>query len=386
MKINKLMDLLIVMVLFVGVFVCIQPVSAISIDEITEESTYIAENGDIIFVPGDDATKNRRELNKWLRTEGEKTIVFPAGSTTKIDTFLNVTNKTTIIATGATIIQTTDGRGILHHDVDEDNYKACENVTINGGVWKNAVNKSVNTMFRFCHATNVKLENMDIKLNYQGHGIEFIACKECEVVGCKVVAVNKSTKKSNSVEEAIQIDIATPQTAPGVYKANGNAKFLKGQTCQDITVKNCVISGSRGLCCNAATNKSNIHKNIVIQGNTITGYTAEGLMLLNTAGVTVKNNTVTCKSKRNDYYSDGIHMTFIAKTDKAKGYKNVFEKNTVYGNYYGIDIVSKTGSMHGTITLKNNKVYSHKGKGYAIHLYKPAIKKLIMNNNKSGKW
>ena len=389
MKSKKLMSFLMVMALFVGTLTCTLPVSAISIDEIKEESTYIAENGDIIFVPVDDAAKNRRELNKLLGSDDKKTLIFPAGSTTKLDTFLNVGDNTTIIATDATIIQTKDGRGILHHVVDKDNFKACKNVTISGGVWKNAVNKKLNSMFRFCHATNIKLKNMNIELNYQGHGIELIACKQCEVIGCKVVAENKSTKKSDSVEEAIQIDIATPKTAPGIYK-NGNGKMLKGQTCQDITVKNCIISGSRGLCCNAATTepkfKNNIHKNIVIQGNTITGCISEGLTLLNTAGVTVKNNIITSKSKRNNFYADGIHMTLLGKTEKAKKYKNVFEKNTVYGKYYGIDIASSSGSMHGPVTLKNNKVYSSKGKGYAIHLYKPVIKKLIQKNNKSAKW
>ncbi len=296
---------------------------------------------------------------------------------------------TTILATGATIVQTKSGAGVIANDVDGYHYDAVKNVTIDGGTWKCKHTSKSCSMMRFAHGYNIKLKNVTVQCNYQGHGVELIACKKVTVDGCNLQAVNNSTKSKTSQEEMLQIDLATPRTAPGVYKETKNKKYVNGQTCHNIKILNSTISGSRGVCANFAAHESKFknkyHTNITISGCTITGNSAEAVALFNAVGVTLQNNTIKTKSTRTSTaYANGITMILQGKYSKSAKYKTIIQNNKVYGGNKGISIASKSSSRYGVTKIKKNKVYvkKHKKNGISVS----SCKKVKNKSNKISKW
>ena len=81
-----------------------------------------------------------------------------------------------------------------------------------------------------------------------------------------------------------------------MWNETGNEKLVKGQTCSNITIKDCEISGGRGVCANYASKENKylgkFHDKIIIENCKITGETAEGVALFNTLNSTVKNNII----------------------------------------------------------------------------------------------
>lgn len=346
--------------------------------------------GRLLFTPTGDAAMDARIIEYYLNNDKQKTMVFMEGTTVNVSQALDIGSNTTIIANNATIVQTLDGRGLLQHPVKGNKYNAISNVKIIGGTWRNQENSKQNTLLRFVHGRNITLEGVTVSTNFRSHGVALVSCKDVVVDGCTIVAENEDTKSSGSVEEALQIDIATPKTAPGIYRETGKKSFVNGQTCENITITNSVIYGSRGLSTNYAGKEkefyNRFHKNITITGCTITGTSTEALALLNAIGCTVKDNTVKTLSRMPDSHSDGIHFVLIGKTKTAQKYRNVFTGNTVYGNYYGIDITSKNGSKNGTVVVRDNTVYCRKGKGRCLHIVKKYCKKIEQANNLCQSW
>lgn len=194
----------------------------------------------------------------------------------------------------------------------------------------------------------------------------------------------------NSVEEALQIDVATPKTAPPLVQYG--SQYVKGQTCKNIKILNNTIEGSRGLCVNfdGSGNKKYInkfHDKITIIGNTMTGYTAEGCVIYNTLNAVVKNNKITTHSKRKTKsYAVGLNITLQGKAPKKKMKKArlTVTGNTVYGVRQGIQLFSMTSSRYKKAVVTGNQCYAPKKKS-AIALNKRAARKIVNKNNKMYK-
>ena len=325
----------------------------------------VKNTGTYVFINQRDPHLNGQALVYLLRDDVQKKIVLPAVRI-ETDRGLTIGSNKTILANGATVFQTNPQKQIINNDCDKLNYKSVENVKIQGGRWEIADNDRMlrdTSTIRFNHGSNIKLVNMDIATNYRSHGIEIIACKDVTISGCTVKA--SGTPASNCLEEAVQIDIATPATAPTV--AAFGSKFVQGQTCENITVKNCTISGGRGICCNKTATEgkryhSFYHKNITITGCNLTGVTSEALCLHNTYGVTVKNNTIMSKGSRiNSTYSIGMNMGTFGYAD-ASSRPNLIERNKIYGGMYGMVIRSYEGtSKFGSTVVRSNEFYCKKG-------------------------
>lgn len=349
------------------------------------------EQGRMIYHPVGDANTDGHALEYLLGNDNEKTLVITAGQTVTVDQVVDIGSNTTIIATGAEIIQEQDGTGVIKHYVDGGNYNAIENVTIVGGKWRNRVNSGVCTMLRFAHGKNLHFQGLDIQSNYTGHGLELIACKNVVVDKCRIIAANEKTRKKNVREEALQIDLATPLTAPGVLKETGNKAYVQGQVSRNITVSDCTIKGSRGISVNFpgkernSSYMNNFHTNITIKGCHVTGVNAEAISLFNAVGCTVKNNVAKTKSGlKSQPYSDAIHLILMGKNKISTKYKNKIINNKAYGNYYGIEVTSKKGCKYGETAVKGNKIYSRQGKKRCLcvkYCTKSAIK-----GNKLYKW
>lgn len=344
--------------------------------------SYDAE-GQIIFHPdSNNAHNNVLALNELCKGSKKKTIVISNGTTVKVDAVVYLGSNTTIKADGATIIQTIDGKGILANDVTKSNYGSIENVTIQGGTWKNANNKQTASMMRFAHGQNMNIDKVTVITNYEGHAVELIAMKNVTVRNSTLKAEGKVRK--NSVEEALQIDIATPLTAPGIANAYGK-KFTNGETCKNIKVLNNTITGGRGICANFASREkkylNKFHDNITIIGNKVTGKSAEGVALFNTLNSTVRNNTIVSNSTRKkEAYSVGLNILIMGSSTQTKKATVTVQGNTIRGGRQGMQIASKTSSKYKKAVVKKNKLSASAGQ--ALLISPQGVSKISQSGNK----
>lgn len=312
---------------------------------------------------------NSNALDAVLEGTAQKTIVIPSGSTVELMNVVHPESNTTIIADGATLIMNEAHKGILGNRPTATNYRSLENVRVQGGTWQLRNQTESCSVFRFSHGNNVVIDGVTIISNYQSHAIALVAMKNTTVQNSTLLVQGVPDK--NSVEEALQIDVATPKTAPALVQYG--SRYVQGQTCKNIKVLNNTIEGSRGVCANFAgadgtKYKNKFHENIVIKGNTLTGQSAEGCVLYNTLSAVVKNNTITTNSSRKSQsYSVGLNITIQGKASGKKTGKSkvTIAKNTVYGYRQGIQVASLTSSRYKKAVLKNNKAYAS-SKGSAI--------------------
>lgn len=290
---------------------------------------------------------------------------------------------TSIDATGATILCK---KSAVHNS---DDSKSISNFSINGGTWLRASNFELDgSSFRFHYGDNLKFTNMTIKMaNMENHSIELVACKNVIIDGCVIEGQGTGGKKS--VEEQIQIDVATPRTAP--FLKGKNAGLLDGTCCENITINNCKVIGCRAVCANYDKSnkkfKSKYHKNIKVTNCELTGETAEGLMIFNTKGITVKHNKLISNApKSRKYFSPGLHIQVYGngKGGFDKGKVKV-TNNTIKGGICGAFISANTSkTKFGKVTFKGNKVYTKGEKDSAYHI--DSYKKLTDKGNKKKEW
>lgn len=313
------------------------------------------DDGSILFIKQEDAHANANALKELIADNRKKTIVLPK-ETVEIDQTLVIGSNTTLLATGATVLETKE-KAILLED------EPVKNVTIKGGKWLiDTIEKGnlfENTSIRFLHASNVTLDKLYVNTCYIGHALELVACKNCTVTNSKFLAIGKT--KAKSLEEAVQIDIATPQTSPSAKELLGDS-YVNGQTCKNITVKNCEIRGSRGI----STNKTDTdggkwlskhHSNITIENCKVTGTTSEAMALHNALNVTVKNCTVNSKGKRiKTTYSIGINVASFGNCDGKTKSTVLISENKVDAGRQGIYVGSyNSKKKFKSVTIKNNK-------------------------------
>lgn len=368
-----------------ALFLCASPVSAAKVNlngvEVTGQWNQLAgtfnEQGQIVMnvcTEGENGRSasyiNSSTLNTLCSGDQPKTVVIPAGSRVELTNVVYLGSNTTIIADGATIVMTSKDKGILSNKPDAVNYRALANVKIQGGTWEITDKKEACSVMAFSHGSNLIIDNVTIISNYQSHAIELIAMKNTTVQNSTLKVRGKKDK--NSVEDALQIDVATPKTAPVL--AQYGKKYVKGQTCKNIKVLNNTIEGSRGVCANYTTTdgnkyKNKFHKNITIKGNTITGYSAEGCTLYNTLNAVVKNNVITTHSTRkNESYSVGLNITIQGKASGKIMNKSkvTVSGNTVYGYRQGIQVVTRSSSRYKNAVIKNNKAYASSKKSAIV--------------------
>lgn len=339
----------------------------------------------VVPASGDKTGKTDYDNIKTALSE-EHDIILESGSTYHIKGTLWVSSNQSITATGATIIS---ANGAFRNSPKKTNYNSITNFTVDGGTWKDVSSSGyTRSMVQFSHSSNITIKNAKIYCAYKGHAIELIACKNVTIDNCELIPQGKCP--SDCVEEQLQIDLASPVTAPTLKKYG--TKFLNGNTCQNITVSNCKITGGRGVCANYASKepkyKTKFHKNIILKNNTITSKSSEAVALFNVLGATVENNKITTNSKRTGTaYSVGLHIAMFGKAPSAMS-KAVYKvnKNTIKGGRQGFYVYSHSSSKFGKIVAQNNKCYAKAGKEKAILLDKNSVSKQTLKKNKMYKW
>ena len=274
------------------------------------------------------------------------------------------------------------------------NYGNNHDISINGGTWwgpytngKLGNSKGAGTLLGLSHCRNVKLSNMTAYCGTNGHAIELIACTDVTVDNCTLENYNAKVGKS-SVEEPLQIDLATPKNAPNINHAEWD-----GLPCRNVTVQNCNLTGNRGLCVNQDNKHAkyrkakNFHSNIVIQNNTVTGLQAEAIVVFNAKNVSIKGNKCYNKSKRSkkDSYSVGINVQITGSgvSSSKMGGLNI-SGNTAKGGRQAICAFTHTKTKYSKTTVTKNKAYCKAGKSKAINC--KAGKSNRIKSNKTYKW
>ena len=278
-------------------------------------------------------------------------------------------------ATGATVIT---NNGAIRNIPEKPAYGSLNNVTIIGGTWKNKSEEGYNSSsFQFTQAQNLTMKDMDILCtNYQGHGIELIACKNVVIEGCNVIGQGSPVAESR--EEMVQLDTAGTGNAPQWM----DKSVLDGSTCKNVELSNCTIVGGRGLCANKnSTYINKYHDKITLKKCNITGMTTEAVVLYNTRNCTVDGCVLdTRTNNKTANYSTGLH---ISAACKAKLGKIVIKNNTIKGWKQSVLIWSDNGKYkYQRATITGNKLYASKKKK-TLTIY--ATKKTVKKKNKNYK-
>ena len=331
-----------------------------------------------------------------IKTELEKTgyVKLVKGETYNLGSHvLHVKSNWMIDATGATVKGT---NCILLNIPACTGYKAINNFHIKGGTWisskKNGVKKSA---IKISHGENISFTNMNIRwCSLNNHSIELVGCRNVKIKGCHINGLGKGSSKS--VEEAIQIDLAAPKTAPFLeeYKAR-TRKLWNGAACENVVIDKCWVRGCRGICANFAANDAKagrkqylgmFHRNITISNNTIVGVKSEGLALFNVLSSRVRNNKIYSMSGRTSTnYSNGCHCVLIGKVPAGSGVFTVkITGNQIYGGLHALAFNSQSASNYYKVVIEKNKLHCKMGKTGALSVDR--VTKLVRENNSFHKW
>lgn len=341
----------------------------------------------VVSPSGSRTNADIRNIRYELETNKEVTLV--SGGTYYLSTNLHPEDGWTINADGATIICEKD---LINNYPTAVNYNSLNNFTIRGGTWISPYPDGImHSFIKLNHAQNLRLYDMTIRaVNCEYHSIELVACKNAVIHGCNISSLG--TLRKTSLEEGIQIDVATPSTAPHL-----EARFCNGAGCQNITIDHCTVSGGRAVCCNvlnlegAAYKKykkaKNMHSNITVKNCTLKGITSEGLGVFNTLNAVIKNNKIISHSNRlNDCHSVGCHMALYYKATKkqSKNSKIVISGNKIYGGRQALYIDAHGLGTYGKVTVKKNTFYCKQGKKKAFKYN--YVKKMVQSKNKMKNW
>ncbi|MCI9123677.1 MAG: hypothetical protein HFH35_06310 [Eubacterium sp.] len=328
--------------------------------------------------------QDHRLIMDTLASDGE--VRLKSGKTYYIKKPLQIDSNQKLYAKGAKIICLESA--FRSKVPTKDNYRSVKNITVDGGTWTHIQKEGTSgTMIQFAHGQNITVKNVKVSANYKGHGIELIAVKDVVIDHCTVTPLGSCPADCH--EEQIQIDIATPATAPAV--ASHGAHLVKGQVCENVTVKNCTVSGARGICANFTLTengkyRNRFHKNIVIKNNRIQGKTGEALALFNVMGAVVEGNQIITTNNKNESYAAGLHIAMFGKAPAGMDSAVLrVKKNVIKGGSYGMLVFSnEPSSQFGKLDLQNNKCYAKAGrdKAYEIHY----VKKVRDSNNKKYAW
>lgn len=343
------------------------------------------EQGQMIYQPiGDNGELETGALQYLLENDKKKTLMIPEGTVLNLDQTIEIGNNTTLIATGVTMIQTKANTCLLSNRVDKEAYQSLKNVWIRGGIWKNKLNSKAYCSMCFVQASNVTIENVTIQTCTLGNGIRLAGCKNVNISNCEIRAEKPKRKTKAQEQAALEIVPATSFLTSDVGSVE-DEDYVKGQVCENISVKGCIVHGSLGIYAGYAKQekkyREKLHSNLKIVGCTVTGTETEALSLENTIAYTVKNNLLISRAKM----KEGIHASaMLAQLSAKKARKkaeNLISGNVLYGVRYGILVRSKTKSRYDKTKVQRNRSHVKSKKKNAIVIKN--CKKKIMKNNKS---
>lgn len=320
------------------------------------------------------------------------TLILKSG-TYRIHYALKLFDNTHLIAKGAVIEQTDPRRGLLINAKYTNSpfgdgtgkYGNCKNITVEGGIWIGGIPNEMRektegfesgySNFMFLHGKNIKIKDLEIRNNYNGHFIEFGGIDKAIVENCKLGCEGDYVGEENN--EAIQIDntyakVNSPVGAP-----------FDDTPSKNITVKNCEIVFARGIGSNHKGKA--FYDNIVLEGNNISSTMAECINLYDCKKIKVKNNKLRVLHNTHSYLSIACRIGIGEDNNEKVKPSLKIEKNDMEGYLNGIKISDnkKNSNGYGNTVIKNNRIKAHSNKKNAIHIgTKIKFDKLIQSKNK----
>jgi hypothetical protein len=180
---------------------------------------------------------------------------------------------------------------------------AGSNVIIQGGQWKVNSRSEHGTMFTFANLGNVKIQDLTIFGNPDGHSPfgRLFGCTDVTIDNVQLVGAAPTGSRGSQLFPCFQVDELNVTNCPGL--PNTGYAF---QPCQDITVRHCkhrgvTLSDSFGpytawtsFCGSVGTILSgNIHSNIIVNGCFSTGLCNGAVEVINWSNLTCTGNFFT---------------------------------------------------------------------------------------------
>ena len=333
---------------------------------------------------------DRMNIQKELDKHGTVTLV--KGKRYYTNGPLHIKSNQTINAKGATIICR---KTAMFNIPDKTDYKSIENFTLNGGTWKYASKEGYHgSSIKITHGNNIKILNVHLRhAHASGHHIELVACKNVLISNCNIAPLGSS---SSQTEEAIQLDVATHTTAyfleSSPFKTSLAKKLQNGATCRNVTIKDSVIVGNRGVVANYTRGENGkylrkIHKHIIIKNNVICGLKGEGVSMFNTRSAEIRDNIIFSKaSGSGSAYTIGLHFACFGNAKGLKKGKIIVTDNVIKGGRQAMQIYSHTSAKYGRVAIKRNKFYCKSGKSNALKVLSYQCEKVTRKKNKAYWW
>lgn len=343
----------------------------------------IDEQGQMIYQPvGDNGELETQALQYLLGNDKKKTLMIPEGTELNLNQTIELGNNTTLITMGVTIVQTKANTCLLSNQVEKEAYQSLKNVWIRGGTWKNRSSSKAYCSMCFVQASNITIEDVTILSSALGNGICLAGCKKVKISDCEIRAEKPKKTRKAQEQAAIEMLPATPLLAQSV-KSVLNTDCMKGQVCENISVKDSIIHGALGIYAGYEKQekkyREKLHSDVKVVGCTVTGTETEALSLENTIAFTVKNNLLISRAKR----KEGIHASAMLAQLSAKRARkkadNLILGNVLYGARYGILVRSKTKGRYGRTRVQKNRSHVEGKKKNAI-VIKNCRKKTVKAN------
>lgn len=177
------------------------------------------------------------------------------------------------------------------------------NVIIQGGQWKVNSRTESGTMFTFANLGNVKIQDLTIFGNPDGHSPfgRLFGCTDVTLDNVQLVGAAPTGSRASQHFPCFQVDELNVTNCPGLPNTG-----YASQPCQDITVRHCkhrgaTLSDSFGpytawtsFCGSVGTILSgNIHSNIIVNGCFSTGLCNAAVEVINWSNLTCTGNFFT---------------------------------------------------------------------------------------------
>lgn len=235
--------------------------------------------------------------------DNNREVVFTTGKTYKVTSTLRVAGNTVLNLNGATILST--NKHLLFNFLSTDTftgYNGNGNITLKNGT-------IIGGAISFAHGENILLENVKFLNSLNDHFLEIAGCKNYKIKGCSFVGM---ADVRTSVYEYINLDPCVHQAFP--WLTDGSA-FYDGTKNDGVIAEDNHFSigaddfayGYNAFGVHGEWDSSTFHKNILLRGNTLRGFTGCGFRLNNMQNVYVFGNDISVSG-------DGVRVGDVARS------------------------------------------------------------------------
>lgn len=317
---------------------------------------------------------------------GGGVVVFPAGKTYAVTTFLALSANTTILAYGATI-KAIGNTGLVRNFLGTDSftlYNGKSNIVILGGTWDgNAGDGTNNTttgttnVMGFIHAKNITVRDATVMNASSAHGIEFNAVDGATLDNCRFLGFrDNSGNGSRAFSEAIQIDIAV--------SGSSSIPAFDNTPCKNILVDKCYMgpsstNGAFGKLAGSHTTVSGVvYDNIVIQNSRCDAALDIGIRALAWQNSRIEGNSL----KSTTGYAIAVESSDTTALKSVRVLGNKIEG----GSSGGIQVVGSSTAYIDDLIVSENEIYGCTGPGISLTgtQYPVVADNSVRNNGGTG--